>query len=501
LSQTEDNLQQFRSSNQLLNVTEQATGITEQFLSLQNQLAELTTRKRYYDYVSEYLTSNSDFSNITVPASMGIQDPLLNTLITELITAQAQRANLIENQQEKNPLVQKLTIQIENTRKTIIENIDAVKKTTEISIDEMNKRIQRIEAQISRLPRTQRQLGGIERKYRLNDAIYNYLLEKRAEAKITQASNMPDNIILEPGRMVGTGPVLPNKRMNYLVAVFLGLLIPVGIFTLKKILNNKIESQENIENLTSVPILGKILHNHRKIDNVMFSYPKSTIAESYRALRTNLDFCFKGLPKKVILVTSSIEGEGKSFSALNIAMSYAQLERKTLLIDFDLRKPTTYFNIKQESSSLGLSSYLIDRARLEEIVVHSPHPKMDFIPSGPVPPNPSELLALPKTNELIFKLKDSYDCIVLDTTPLAQVSDAYLIMDLAEVKIVVARYNYTMKKVFSMIMNDLKQKNVPNVYVMLNDNRDSIGQYGYGYGYMEKQSWISKLKEEVGFSN
>ena len=174
LSQTEDNLQRFRSSNQLLNITDQAAGISAQYMDLQNQLAELVSRKRYYDYVSDLL-KNDNFSNMMLPASIGISDQLLNNLMSELIAAQAQRSNLIENNQERNPLVQKLGIQIENLKKTISENISAVSKTTSISIDEMNKRIRKIEAEISRLPATQRQLGNIERKYRLNDAIYNYL--------------------------------------------------------------------------------------------------------------------------------------------------------------------------------------------------------------------------------------------------------------------------------------------------------------------------------------
>lgn len=486
LSQTENNLQSFRSSNQLLNVAEQASGISEQYRDLQNQMAELVARKRYYDYVADYLINKEDFSDMIVPVSMGIQDPLLNNLISELITAQAQRSNLIQNQQERNPLVQRLGIQIENTRKTITENIAAVRKTTDISIDEMNKRIRKVEAEISRLPRTQRQLGGIERKYRLNDAIYNYMLEKRAEAKITQASNLPDNIIIEPAKMVSNRPVSPNKKMNYLIALFLGLAFPFGILIAKSAVNNKIESLENMERLTNNPILGKIMHNHRKTNNVMFEFPKSSIAESFRALRTNIEYQFREIPRKVIMVTSSIEGEGKSFNALNLAMSFAQLNRRTILIDLDLRKHTGYF-AKEEGSLEGLSSYYTERCNLEEIILKSPHEKLDYVPSGPLPPNPMELLALEKTKELLDQLKNSYDCIILDTTPLAQVSDAYLLMDYSDVKVVVARYNYTLKKVFSLVMKDLSQKGINNVCIVMNDNRVYSDQYGYGYGYNKKQ--------------
>jgi capsular exopolysaccharide synthesis family protein len=417
-----------------------------------------------------------------VPASLGIPDPLLNSLMSELIAAQAQRSNLINSNQEKNPLVHKLGIQIDNIKKTISENISAAGRTTSISIDEMNKRIKKTENEISRLPATQRQLGNIERKYRLNDAIYNYLLEKRAEAKITKASNLPDDIIIEPAKMVGLGPISPKKGINYLIAFILGMAVPFGYLMIRSALNNKVETQDDIEQLTDVPVLGKILHNKYKTSNVMLEFPKSNIAESYRALRTNLDFYVRGGQKKVILVTSSMEGEGKSFIALNIAMSYAQLGRRTILLDFDMRKRKIFFDEKEEPKE-GLSSYLINNANLGDIIIKSPHEKLDYILSGVIPPNPTELMALNRTEKLITQLKNDYDYIVMDTTPLAQVTDAYLLINHAEVKVMVARYNYTIKKVFSLVMRDLKQKNIDNVCIVLNDNRYNRDQYGYGYGY------------------
>jgi capsular exopolysaccharide synthesis family protein len=485
LNQTENNLQKFRSSNQLLNINEQANSISAQYTDLQNQLAALAARKKYYDYVSGYLSKNDNFSDMIVPSSMGIPDPLLNSLMTELIAAQAQQSNLIKNNQEKNPLIQKLGIQIQNIKKTISENISAAGKTTSISIDEMNKRIKKTENEISRLPETQRQLGNIERKYRLNDAIYNYMLEKRAEAKITKASNLPDDIIIEPAKMVGFGPISPQKRINYLIALFLGMAVPFGYLMIRSALNNKVETQDDIERLSPVPVLGKILHNKYKTNNVMFEFPKSNIAESYRALRTNLDFYVRGGQKKVIMVTSSMEGEGKSFIALNIAMSYAQLGRRTILIDFDMRKRKVIFNALLETKE-GLSSYLINSANLGDIIIKSPHENLDYIPSGVIPPNPTELMALDKTEKLIAQLKNDYDYIVMDTTPLAQVTDAYLLINHAEVKVMVARYNHTIKKVFSLVMKDLSQKNIDHVCIVLNDNRYNRDQYGYGYGYNNK---------------
>lgn len=486
LSTTENNLQRFRSANQLLNVTEQATGISAQYVDLQNQRAELMTRKRYYDYVSDYLSKNEDFSDMMVPASIGIPDPILTSLMTELIAAQAQRSNLIENKQEKNPLVNRLNIKIENIKKTIVDNISAVRQTIDISLDEMNKRVSKIEAQISNLPKTQQQLGGFERKYRLNDAIYNYLQEKRAEAKITKASNLPDDLIIGPAQQIGVNPIQPNKLKNYLIAVLLGLGLPFVFLFIKKMINSKVETIEDIERITNVPILGKILHNYKKTNNVVFEFPKSPIAESYRVLRTNLDFSMKGSQSRVIMVSSCIEGEGKSFNALNIAMSYAQLGRRTLLIDFDLRKPTPYFN-KPEEFKEGLSSFLNGKSSLKDIIIKSPESiLLEYICSGPIPPNPAELLAFDKTRQLINNLKENYDYIILDTPPLAQVTDGFLLLDIADTKIIVVRYKYSKKDILKLIMRDLKQKNVENVCIVLNDNKIKRDQYGYGYGYNKK---------------
>lgn len=486
LSMTENNLQQFRSANQILNVAEQASGISSQYVILQNQRAELVTRKRYYDYVADYLDKNDDFSQMINPSSMGIPDQILTNLMTELISAQAQRSNLIDNKQEKSPLVNKLNIKIENIKKSIADNISGVRQTTDISLDEMNKRIAKIQSQISQMPKTELQLGGFERKYRLNDAIYNYLLEKRAEAKITQASNLPDDIIIEPAMQVGGGPVSPNTTKNYIMAFILGIGIPFSYLIARKALNNKIESQESIERITNVPVLGKILHNYKKSGNVVYEYPKSPIAESYRVLRTNLDFSMKGGSHKVIMMTSCIAGEGKSFNALNVAMSYAQLGRKTLLINFDLRKHSSYFS-KQDESTLGLSSYLINKVSLKEIILKSPDEKLDYINSGPIPPNPAELIALDETKKMIMELKEHYDYIIIDTPPLAQVTDGFLLMETADLKVIVVRYNYSKKKIVSMVLKDLKHKNINDVCLVLNDNRIKSDQYGYGYGYNKKK--------------
>ena len=481
LNQYEDNLQRFMSRNKTMNVGAQATRLSEQLLNLQNQLAELMTQKRYFDYVSDYnKNSNSNETQIIAPTSMGVQDPLLNNLIQELSAAQTQRANLIKNNQERNPIVARLDIQIKNLKNTVAENIAAAAHTNELSINEMQKRIAQIENEMSKLPGTQMQMGGIERKYKLNDAIYNYLLEKQAEAKITKASNLPDNVIIEPAHLSVLEPVSPNKLYVYFIALFLGLTIPIGFLILKTSLKTTISTQEDIERITNATILGKVFHfSNRKDKNVFASSPRDKTAETFRTLRTNINFAINGVPQKTILVTSCLSGEGKSFNSLNIAASYAQTKKKTILLNFDLRK--NHSIIKVADNTKGLSLYLSGETSVDKIIQSTDIKNLDYINSGPVPPNPLELMENDKTAELFAYLRKNYEYIIIDTPPLGQVSDALTLVGYSNLNLIVTRYNVTKKKLLRLVLSELRNKNIKNVYIILNDNKLVSEQMGYGY--------------------
>ncbi len=480
LNEYEDNLQRFMSQNRTMDVGQQATRFAEQLQNLQNQLAELMTQKRYFDYIKEYDKDNSDETQIIAPTSMGVQDPLLNNLILELSTAQTQRANLIKNNQERNPIVARLEIQIRNLKNTISENIAAAARTNELSIQEMENRIDQIEKEMQKLPGTQMQMGGIERKYNLNDAIYNYLLEKQAEAKITKASNLPDNVVIEPAHLNSFSPISPNKKLIYIAALLLGLGIPIGILLLINSFKTTITTQEDIESITNAPILGKVFHFHnRKDNNVFTSSPKDKTAETFRTLRTNMNFALNGSAHKTTLVTSCVSGEGKTFNALNIATSYAQTNKRTILLNFDLRKGHSI--ISKADNTKGLSLYLTNEASLEEIIQKTDIQGLDYINSGPIPPNPLELMENENTSRLFEYLKKNYEHIIIDTPPLAQVSDALTIIGHANLNLVVTRYNVTKKKLLRLVLRELRSKNIHNVYIVLNDNKLVSEQMGYGY--------------------
>ncbi len=485
LNINEEDLQRFRSSNYLLNAGLQAQNFSTQYQDLQNQLAEIKTRKRYYDYVADYLLNNDDFSSMTVPASMGMSDNLLNNLMSDLITAQTERSNLVGNDQGFNPMVKKLTVKIENLKGTILNNITSVQQTVEISIDELEKRIAQLRSNIRRMPETQQELGGLERKYQLNDAIYNYLLEKRAEAKITLASNIPNCVIISPARTIGPRPVSPNYMLNYMIALMLGIILPLIFILIRKVINNKIDVNFDMSSITDVAVYGKIMHKKLSPQNGLFEVPEMAVQESFRALRTNIEYQFVNQSCKVIMITSCIEKEGKSFVASNLAYSYAQLGFKTLLINFDLRKKYKYFT-EDENYLNGIYSWHAENLECDDIIKHSEYENLDFIQSGQHSSDPAKILTHHKIKVLINQLKERYNCIVLDTSPLAQVSDAFLLMEYADIKLVVARYNHSVKSVISLIMNDLRHKKIKDIGIVMNDNDNGNNQYGYGYGYTGK---------------
>ena len=411
---------------------------------------------------------------------MGVTDPLINKLIEELSTAQSQLDNLIKNNQERNPLVNRLNIQINNLKSTISENISLVARTNDLAINEIQNRIGQLDSKISKLPETQMQLGGIERTYKLNDAIYNYLLEKQAEAKITQASNLLDNIIIEPAHMVGLLPVSPNKIINYILALLIGFFIPFIILQLRMNLKTTISSQEDIENITNATVLGKVFHyNNRNEKNVFISSPNDKTAETFRTLRTNLNFAMNGKSNKTILVSSCVSGEGKTFSALNIAAAFAQMGKKTILLDFDLRN--SHSLIKNADNTNGISLFLSGETSLDEVIQNAYFKNLDIINSGPIPPNPLELMENDIAAKLFEFLKKNYDYIIIDTPPMAQVSDAFSVIQHADLNLIVTRYNVTKKKLLRLVLSELKNKNISNVYLILNDNKLVSEQMGYGY--------------------
>ncbi|HEX3008275.1 MAG TPA: polysaccharide biosynthesis tyrosine autokinase, partial [Bacteroidales bacterium] len=447
---------------------------------LESDKAVLVNQMKYYEYLQNYFRANKEATDLMAPSSMNVVDPLLTQLISQLLTLSAERATYMSSDNVKNPNLSTLEVQIKNIKKTIQENVVNNLNTLANSIKEIDYRTSRMTADISGMPKTQLQLLGIERKFKLNDAIFTYLLQKRSEAQIARAANMPDYEIVDPARIVSARVVAPKKIINYILALLASFLLSFTVILVKDYLNNRIIDKGDVEAITNKPIIGYIYHNYKKSNTVIADYPKSSISESFRTVRTNLQIMSRGISKQVILVTSSGSGEGKSFISTNLASVFALLGKKTVLVGFDLRKPAMYQDLGL-NNLIGISSYLSNRALLEDIIQPTRIDNLDFIPAGPIPPNPIELIGSNVTKNLIFKLKEIYDYIIIDTAPIGVVTDAYFLMNYADLNIYVTRQNVTIKEMFGNTLKSLENNKITNIAILMNDVYLKSRAYVYGY--------------------
>lgn len=478
----ESDLQQFRTTNEVMDLDFQSQQVFQTMEDLEKQKAELIVKNQYYNYLSDYLKSNrNDLTGLTVPSSMGIEDPVLTRLITDLTSLYAERGEARLMAKDKNPIISSFDQRIDVNKKTLAENIKNIINTSNIAIKDIDRRINAMSGKINQLPTTQRMLFGIERKFKLNDAIYTFLLEKRSDAQITRASNMPDNEVLDIADPLEMLPVLPKKTLNYTIALLIGIILPIGYILGKDYLNDKIMDKKDIEKITSLPIVGHVIHSSKSSKLVVAEYPKSSIAESFRLIRTNLQYFTKNKEKQVILITSTMVNEGKTFTSMNVASIFALYGKRTLIVGYDLRKPKIYQDFGL-SNTLGVSSYLINKCTLDEIVQKTSLQNLDFIAAGPVPPNPAELIASPKNDELIDQLKQLYDFIIIDTPPVGIVTDAFLLMKYSDVNVFVTRQAFTVKKIFETIITDIEKRELKDIAILINDVRYENNSYGYGYG-------------------
>jgi capsular exopolysaccharide synthesis family protein len=480
LTLTESELQSFRSSHQVMDLNFQGQKTYEQMNQLQEQLANLEIQRQYFDYIRKYFNENKDVNDLAAPSAMNIDDVQINSLINQLMDLNSQRNKIVKGSATKNLFLKDIDTQIKNLKITILENINYSYNQLNIAIQNVNSRMSDLNKEIARMPRTERLLFGIERKFKLNDAIYTFLLQKKAEAQIARASNAPDYEVIDEAKYFMASQIAPRTTITYLIAIFLGLLIPLSYILARDFMNNKLVDPKDVEALTDLPIIGSILNNKMRSDTVIKDYPKSPIADSFRAVRTNLNFFAKGKEKLSILVTSSISGDGKSFCATNLASVYALFGKKTLLMGFDLRKPGLHLDFELTNDK-GITSYLISEASISEIIQPTPIKNLDFIAAGPTPPNPMELIASEKTKDLFENLKDRYDYIIIDSAPIGAVADSFLLVEYVDVSIFVTRLNFTIKELISENLKNIERKSLSNFTVLINDFKLSKTSYGYVY--------------------
>lgn len=497
----ESNLESFRLTNKLIDISREGSAIQQRLEQVDVERTSLIMQKNYYIYLKNYIDAKRESADLIAPSVMGITDQLLIRLVAELSELQKQKSQLSINLYETAEPLRIIETNITNARRSISENVNDGLKNIERSIIETDKRLSNIELEIRKLPTTERQMIKIQRKFDINNTVYTFLLEKRAEAGIAKASNVPDNRIIDYAGLYNTSRVSPKENRNIMFAIIFGFLVPFLGIVLLDLLNNKIIDKKDIEKITSVPMIGYISHNSMDTEIPVVKNPGSTLSESFRSVRTNLKYFLKETDHPVISVSSTITAEGKTFVSANLAAIMAMSGKKILLVGLDLRKPRIH-KILGISNRTGISNYLIGEQKFENVVIKTEVENLWYAPAGPVPPNPAELIESLTMKTFVEEAKKNFDYIIIDTPPVAIVTDALLVSSFTDFYLFVVRQRYSSKSTLELIEELSKNGNIKTPGIVVNDISLS-GYYGYGlrygyamgYGYNYGYSYYSQYRK------
>jgi capsular exopolysaccharide synthesis family protein len=414
-------------------------------------------------------------------------------MIKQLQDAIIKKRILREDYTALYPEVRKLTKTIAQLKQLIVSTIKNLNKSIEEHKELLTKSIAKQQKLLNKLPADERMFGQLQRKFAVNEKIYSYLLEKRSETAIIKASTASKNRVIDAA-LLPKIPVKPKRTLIVLIGTILGLIFGILLAFLRASLDNRIKNEDDIINGTDVPILGSIPHMRRHKDRVkVFLSPKSAVAESYRTIRTNLQFMqVKGKPH-VIALTSTVGGEGKTTCCINLGGIMSMADKKTIILNLDMRKPVMHEKFGLQNK-VGMSNLLSGATSLSNVIQHTEYENLDIIASGPVPPNPSELIQSDFMEKVLEKLKEIYDVIIMDSPPIGLVTDARTLMHYADTSIYVMRSNYS-EKSFLRSINNLEKEDIGSFAIILNDVKSTNSAYGYGYGYGEGYGYYEDEKK------
>jgi tyrosine-protein kinase Etk/Wzc len=499
LTDVERDVEQFKRKNELTDVNSQASNYLAQASDYNNKLANWAIQIDILESIEKYLNNNKN-QNKMVPSTLTIQDPTLSGLIEKFNELQLERERILRNAFPNNPLVQNINEQLNDIRINIKDNLRNVKRSLEITSNNLKASSGHFQTKISKVPSMERELLEINRQQAIKQNLYLYLLQKREESALSLAANISNSRIIDPA--ISTDyPISPNKQTIYLVYLLLGLGIPFAGIFLKDILNTKVQAQQDVEQLTATPILGELIHNNTDETLVVKTGNRSPLVEMFRLIRAKLHFAAVDRENKTMLITSCMSGEGKTFFTINLGASLALTGKKVVLLDLDLRNPKLSRELGL-SKGRGIADYLIsDSISVDDLLKPlDENVGLFIISSGPIPPDPAEMMMSPKLAQLINELKESFDHIIIDTAPVGQVADAFCLNTLIDSTIYLIRYNYTYKKQIAIIDNTYKNKELSHPMIVLNDAKISKSSsiYGYGYDYSKingrRKNMFGKLK-------
>lgn len=479
LSNSDNKFTNFRTQTQSVDINQEGGLVMQKKENLESEKAVLESRLEYLRNLSADMNDSRQMKQAVVPSVFGITDQTLNNLVTKLSDLYSRREVLSFSVQEKAPSLILLDKELQFTHKLLIQNINTLLMATEMELKNVIRREGGFSSQLSLLPKTEQQLSSLKRSFDLNNELNNYLLKMRAESAITYASNQPDVKVLDPARIETTIQTRPMTIINYLIGIILGILLPLSIISFKNLINSSIQSKEEVEKMTKLPIAGMIIHNKSKKDMAVQENPRSNITESFRLLRTNLKYILSGDEKKVIAIQSTIAGEGKSFVSINLASILALNNLKVLLVGVDMRM-SALNKIFEANEQKGLSTYLSNQDSFEDIIGTTPITNLSYISSGPIPPNPAELLENGYFERFIEEAKLKFDYIILDSPPVSLVTDGIITGRHADVNLFVVRFRYSSKEQIKFINEHDYKKTLPNIALVLNDAvKENFGAGNY----------------------
>jgi capsular exopolysaccharide synthesis family protein len=483
LLKVEDKMERFKRSNKLASGYMSTNSFFDKVSELEREKTKILLTGNYIDYIDKYMKESDEYDKILAPSAADVDDKILSPLITELVQMQLEKNTYFRNGKERNPILNELNMRIANIKKSLQEAIISARATNELALRNIEAQIKAAEASSGVLPEREREFVGINRLYTVNENVYVMLLQKRLEADLMRAAATVDSRIVEAAsfeRQLG-----PAKVRNYALGLLLGLMLPVGLIFLFEFFRGTIENTDELARISAIPLLGSVAHikNTEGKATIILDRPKSALAESFRALRSNLNFILNNGQQeaKVIMVTSSIAGEGKSFCSVNISLMLALSGKKVVYIIADMRKPKLNMDLVagEIDAGQGLSTYLSQLSDLDKIIVPSVVQICDIIPAGPVPPNPSELLMGRQMEILIEELKKRYDYIVIDTPPIGLVSDPMNLISYSDANLYVVRCKYTPAEKIKYINQMYADGQIDKLTFVFNDVKNKTKGYGY----------------------
>lgn len=474
----------YMKENGLANMTDEVRLALNSKSDYQKRMADLETQINLLSYIQEYLSDPKNEHNL-IPANLGVQDPSLTALMKEYNDLLLQRMRVMRSAKDNSPLLEQADMQLTQLRAGILSSIGNQKEGLQISRNDVARKDEQFSRLIRQVPAKERQYMEIKRQQEIKEKLFIYLYEKREENALTLASSvMPAKVVNLP--RISSRPVAPKKAQICLIALLFGCCIPLGIIYLKDRFNNEIQDRKEYQSIVKAPYLGEII-DCKGAGSVVVDGKSNTVqAELFRTVRTNMKFMLPDKPCPIVLVTSALNGEGKSFVSVNTAISMALLGKRVVLVGLDIRKPTLskYMGLSYKGA---VTSYLSDHSvSIDDLIVPSGLvDNLDVAPAGVVPPNPAELIQSPRLQELFRQLSERYDMIFVDTAPVSLVSDTFLLEKYADMTLFVTRANYTSREMLPYIEELYEQKRLPNMACVLNgvDSHRSYGHYGYGHAY------------------